>query len=354
MKSRRWKWGLVVLLVLIPTAVLAWWCGIWLPQPDLLATPWESRGSLAVTFAPDGQTLAFTRDKEVRLWDVASRSEKRILKGKGSQVYCLAFSPDGKLLASGDWEGAVRLWEVNSGKERSILQAKSTTVVWSVAFSPDGKTLAATGRGEAPSSINGVPSPGIGEVNLWDVAKGKRQAFLSGHTSHVSRVAFSPDGKTLASASDDETVKLWNMGSDQLRATLKGHRGGIFALAYSPDGKTVASGSYDGVRMWETTTGKLLATLKGSAGTPRSLAFAPDGKTLAAGCGDHSILFSTGPGRVELWDTESHRVRSRWTAQEHGLIISIAFSPDGKTLATVGDRGNVKLWDITKVTSRTR
>jgi tricorn protease-like protein len=194
----------------------------------------------------------------------------------------------------------------------------------------------------------------MGEVNIWDVAKGERRAVLSGHTSHISRVAFSPDGKTLASASYDETVKLWDMSSLRPRATLKGHRGAIFALAYSPDGKTVASGTYDGVRLWDATTGVLLAILKGWSGTPRSLAFSPDGQTLAAGCGDHSKLFTTGPGRVELWDTESHRVRSRWTAQEHDLIISVAFSPNGKTLVSVGDRGNVKLWDIATVMSRHR
>jgi len=325
MKSRRWKWGLTVLLVLIPTAVLAWRYGTWLPEPELLATPWESRESSAVTFAPDRQTLAFTREKEVRLWDVASRTEKKILN-------CLAFSPDGKLLASGDSEGAVRLWEVNSGKQESILRAKGTTAVRSVAFASDGKTLAATGRGDAPESVNGVIHPGVGEVNLWDVAKGEMRAVLSGHTSYVSRVAFSPDAETLASASYDGTVKLWDMGNFQQRATLDGNRGVLFALAYSPDGKTVASGTYGGVRLWDPATGTLLATLRGWAGTPRSLAFSPDGKTLAAGCGDHSKLFATGPGRVEVWDTATHTVRSRWTVQEHGLVISVAFSPDGKSL----------------------
>jgi WD40 repeat protein len=139
-----------------------------------------------------------------------------------------------------------------------------TSPVWSVAYSPDGKSLAsgsgptiqlATPDGKKPASGSGDQT-----VKLWDVQTGKEQATLKGHTSLVSSVAFSPDGKTLASGSHDKTVRLWDVQTGQEQATLRGHASPVSSVAFSPDGKTLASGSSDEtIRLWEVQTGKVRA-----------------------------------------------------------------------------------------------
>ena len=140
----------------------------------------------------------------------------------------VAFSRDGKMLASGSKDATIKLWDVTTGKEQATLKGHMDWVT-SVAFSPNSKTLASGSRDRT--------------IKLWNVATGKEQASLKGHTNVVFSVAFSPDGKTLASASWDKTVKLWDVATAKERATLKGHTRLVYSVAFSPDGKTLASGS---------------------------------------------------------------------------------------------------------------
>jgi RNA polymerase sigma factor (sigma-70 family) len=220
-------------------------------------------------------------------------------------------------------------------RERATLQGHIQEVL-SVAFSPDGKTLA--------SASNDMT------VKLWEVATGKEQATLDGHTQGVRSVAFSPDGKTLASGSLDRTIKLWEVATGKEQATLQGHIQEVLSVAFSPDGKTLASGSGDDtVKLWEVATGKEQATLDGDhvpVWTVFSVVFSPDGKTLASG---------TAYGGVKLWYVATGQERA--TLQGHAdTVWSVCFSPDGKTLAS-GDgggvdeqgrprRGEIKLWDV--------
>ena len=149
-----------------------------------------------------------------------------------------------------------------------------------MAFSPDGKRLASASRDET--------------VKVWDAATGQETLTLKGHTGGVTSVAFSPDGKRLASASEDETVKVWDAATGQETLTLKGHTGCVTSVAFSPDGKRLASASDDGtVKVWDAATGQETLTLKGHTDAVTSVAFSPDGQRLASASSD---------GTVKVWD----------------------------------------------------
>lgn len=191
-----------------------------------------------------------------------------------------------------------------------------------VAFSPDGRTL--------------VTGSDDNVVRLRDVATGKLRATLTGHTDEVSAVEYSPDGRTLASSSDDKTVRLWDPATGRPRAVLTGHRGGVYTLAFSRDGRTLATGSRDGtVRLWDVTARRTRAIAKGHTGIVAAVAFSPDGRTLATGGWDRT---------ARLWDTATGRRRATLTGHTN-TVGAVTFSPDGRTLATGGYDETVRLWD---------
>src|SRR5262249_48044376 len=158
-----------------------------------------------------------SNDMTVKLWDTATGSERATLKGHSKEVLCVAFSADGKTLATGSNDRTVKLWDVGTGTERTTLKGHAGWVS-SVAFSPDGKTLASVGGGY---DAQNKPLPG--EVKLWDLTTGAEGAALKGHNGWVTSVTFSPDGNTLASGSRDGTVKLWDVPMRTERASLKEH-----------------------------------------------------------------------------------------------------------------------------------
>jgi len=200
----------------------------------------------SVAFSPDGRTLASgSEDQTIKLWDVASGRELRTLAGHTDMVTSVAFSPNGRTLVSVSHD--IEVWDVTSGREPRALSGQTVWVA-SVAFSPDGRTVASGG--------------GDRTIKLWDVASGRELRTLSGHSDFVNSVAFSPDGRTLASGSGDDTIKLWDVASGRELRTLAGHTAEVWSVAFSPDGQFVLSGSGDGsVRIWDAASGNQLAAL---------------------------------------------------------------------------------------------
>ncbi|KJZ70285.1 hypothetical protein HIM_10329 [Hirsutella minnesotensis 3608] len=201
--------------------------------------------------------------------------------------------------------------------------------VRAVAFSPDGKTLAVASHERT--------------VRLWDPATGAHRQTLEGHGDSVTAVAFSPDGKTLAVASHERTVRLWDPATGAHRQTLEGHGGSVRAVAFSPDGNTLASASSDRtVRLWDPATGAQRQTLEGHGDWGRrnrsvtAVAFSPDGKTLASASEDRT---------VRLWNPATGAHRQTLEGRHNSSVTAVAFSPDGKTLASASEDRTGRLWD---------
>ena len=198
----------------------------------------------------------------------------------------------------------------------------------SLAFSPDGYTIASGGEDQT--------------VQLWDARTGKHQQTLEGHTGQVFSMAFSPDGNTLASGSVDMTVRLWDAHTGEYQQSLEGHKNSVSSLAFSPDGVTLASGSIDDtIRLWDARTGEYQQTLEGHTDWVISVDFSPDGSTLASGSMDET---------VRLWDAITGEQKQ--TLEGHTREVrSVAYSSDGVTLASGSFDGSVLLWKLTPSTN---
>jgi WD40 repeat protein len=247
-----------------------------------------------------------------------------------TSVFTAGFSPDGNLLAMGDFAGDIHLWHVAERKKLFTLKGH-TRPVWSAIFTPDGAALA-SGSDD-------------GTIRIWSTRTGHCLRTLAGHSSWVRQIAISPDGETLASAGYDQTIRLWEFSSGECRATLASPDGWVRAVAFSPDGQLLASGGGDrAVKLWDAGSGARLATLQGHADSIFAVAFSPDGQTLASGSADRT---------VRLWDLRREGyIGCLVILQEHtNEVHAVAFSPDGQTLASAGQDMTIKLWSVQDISA---
>ena len=315
--------------------------------------PWEHQMALSVAFSPDGKTLAVGSDQHlVGLYDPATLKVKGLLKGHPlPRINDLVFSPDGATLAAanGDYfnqnePAEVWLWDVRTETVRARLKGHKGHV-WSIAFTPDGKTLASCAAD--------------GMVTLWDAATGKEKATLLGHQGPVRRVTVAPDGKTLATGGFDGSITLWGLDPFEVKRTFPAHPNGVNALTFSPDGKTLASSGRfpnpDGVTVSLWNVASILEPPDAAEPQPRhnltglrggrilAVAFSPNGKLLATGGGTYGKF-----GELKFYDPADGRFL--WDEALPKSVDSLAFSPDGATLATAAgvkdEQGDVLLWKV--------
>ncbi len=300
-----------------------------------------------VTFSPDAKILATSNvDGTVRLIRISDGQLLRTITHPLG-VTSISFSPDGKLLASASYDAIVRIWVVNDGTMLRTLAGHEGTV-WSVAFDPDGQTIASGGEDKT--------------VKIWRASDAVMLQTCSGHTLNVWSVDFSPDGQSLASGSFDQTVKLWNAETGNLIRTLSGHEQAVVHVAFSPKGQLLASGGDDSsIRLWSVPDGKLVNTLTAGTDHVYSVAFSPDGEWLASGGRGQGAAatfwkqiagygLSAKGTTVRLWRTGDGTLQQ--VLSEHSDDVwSVAFSPDGKWLASSSLDKTVTLWQLEVVRS---
>ncbi|KAJ5207896.1 hypothetical protein N7449_002275 [Penicillium cf. viridicatum] len=252
------------------------------------------------------------------------------LAGHANAVKTVAFSPDGKQIASGSVDTTIKLWDTVTGDLRKTLEGHSD-IIGTMTFSPDGTQIVS---GSCDCTIK-----------LWDTITSDSQKKIEGHLGGVDIVVFSPDATQIASScgdktgGEDETIMLWDTVTGNLQKMLDGHSEWVLIIAFSPDGGQIVSGSIDKtIKLWDTVTGDLQKTLKGHSKSVRTVAFSPDGTQIVSGSDDKTI---------KLWDTITGDLQK--TLKGHSKSVrTVAFSPDSTQIASGSDDKTIKLWDICK------
>ena len=284
-----------------------------------------------VAFSPDGKRLASgSWDQTVKLWEVSSGERLSTVARKAQEIQALAFSRDGRWLATENSSNTVSLRDAATGQEiRTLASDKplgplGTSWVYSIAFSPDGRWLA-----------SGVDDK---TVRLWDLQTGTKVRDFVTSRRPVICIAFSPDGKLIASGDGDKTITIWEADGGEKIQKLRGHTKTVYAVAFSPDGLRLASASGDKtVKLWDLAGGQEIQTLRGHENVVTSLAFSPEGNWLASGSWDKSI---------KIWEVATGREVQSLAGHNHP-IYSVAFDFSGRWLASGSEDGTIKLWRLT-------
>jgi RNA polymerase sigma factor (sigma-70 family) len=309
---------------------------LWETKPDKSARRGRRpEGIRSLAFSPDGKYLATggLANSIIRIWDVAQGKEVAQMKASGTLTGALAFAPGSTTLASGTDEGAVELWEPATGKKR--WQSKQGGQVLTLAFAPDGKALVA-GGGLGPWWTAAKQNEPF--LVVLDSGGGREVRRIRTDSSSVASVAFSTDGKTLA-AGLGGSIRVWDTVTGEERSTPAGHDNVVACVAVSEDGKTALTAGMDGVIvLWDLARGTEIRRLRGHQGWVRAAGFVPGGKYLASASSDQT---------VRLWDLATGDEVRRLAGNPEGFLYALALAPDGKTLAS-GDNhlDGVDVWDL--------
>jgi WD40 repeat protein/serine/threonine protein kinase len=337
------------------------------------ATTGEPRGAplahdqliAAVAFSPDGRTVATVCfDSKVRLWSVATGKLVGAPLEHAELVHAVAFSPDGQAVLTGSQDRTARLWDATTGKPLTA-PLEHQGAVHAVAFSPDGRTVLTGGNNNM--------------ARLWDAASGQAIATPLEHGREVRAVAFSPDGRAALTGSYDGTTRLWDIAGAVASVPPLQHEGPVYAVAFNGDGALAATGGQDGARLWKTATWEPIGALIETRGAPGvlSLVFSPDGKTLlthtlgavqlwevatgtevgpalesqtgfrpaAFSSSGHAILTVAMDGTAHLEDPATRRIVLAKLAHQ-SAITGVAYSPDRRMVLTVSADKTARLWDV--------
>jgi WD40 repeat protein len=280
-----------------------------------------------LAFSPDGRRLASgSTDKIFRMWDPATGAEDKHLTGHGCCVVSVSFAPDGKTVATASKDHSIRIWDAATGKE--VRQIAERDRFYSVAYSPDGKVLASGGHDDT--------------VRLWDPNTGDELRRMYGHNGWVKAVAFSPKGNLLASAGTDSCIRFWDPETGKTKRVLSGHADRVDSIAFSPDGSVLASGGRDGsVLLWDVAKGTALRRTPADSAWVHSVAFAPEGRLLATG-GENEA--------TRVWDPIKNTLVTRDTPRRAG-VHAVAFSPDGQLLASGRTDGFIMVQNVSAIST---
>ncbi|XHF98690.1 hypothetical protein AWENTII_002232 [Aspergillus wentii] len=308
----------------------------WLRKIPHMEDSWESliqilaghSGSVyALAFSPNGKQIASgSDDKTIKIWDAATGDLQRTITTYSDPAYAMAFSQDSKQIISGSYNGVIRLWDTITGNLQRTLPAGHLSRVNAFAFLPDSKHITSAGT--------------FGQTfKIWDTAIGNQKKILAGCSNKVYAMAFSPDSEQIASSAsaDNGTIKLWDAATGDLQRTLAGHSYEVHAVAFSQDSKRIASaGAFDRtIKLWDTTTYSVQKKLADHSTWIYSIAFSADGKQIASGSSD---------GTIKLWDATAETIQ-KTPASQSDWANTVAISPDGKQIASGFVDGTIKLWD---------